>query len=86
LEFIIDHSDGRPYRLQQYALEAVNHMLAEGRSVINLDDVEYAHEHIQHMSVDASLGLSSSFKAATPTEETPTDAVLTSEELPVEKQ
>jgi ligand-binding sensor domain-containing protein len=57
LEFIIDKSEGRPYRLQQYALEAVNHMLAANRRVITLDDAEYAHEDIQGLGEDANAGL-----------------------------
>lgn len=86
IEFIIDHSDGRPYRLQQYALEAVNRMLADGRTVINMHDVEYAHEHIQRMSTDASLGLGSlSSQAALPAEdEPPAPVAVTREESPVE--
>ena len=39
LQFIINHSEGRPYRIQQYALEAVNHMLKEKRRRITLEDV-----------------------------------------------
>ena len=31
LDFIVEHSDGRPYRLQRYALEAVNQMLHHKR-------------------------------------------------------
>ncbi|MCB0113773.1 MAG: ATP-binding protein, partial [Caldilineaceae bacterium] len=57
IEYIIAHSDGRPYRLQQHALEAVNHMLADGRREIRMQDVEYAHEHIQHMNSDTHIGL-----------------------------
>jgi ligand-binding sensor domain-containing protein len=57
LEFIIENSDGRPYRLQQYALEAVNHMLAANRRVITLDDAEYAHEDIQGVGENANAGL-----------------------------
>lgn len=57
LEFIIEQSAGRPYRLQQYALESVNIMLADGRRTITLDDVEQAHEHIQHMGGDLHAGL-----------------------------
>jgi ligand-binding sensor domain-containing protein len=44
LEFILRHSDGRPYRIQQYALEAVNHMLRHGRRRILMVDVLAAHE------------------------------------------
>jgi AAA+ ATPase superfamily predicted ATPase len=86
IEFIIDHSDGRPYRLQQYALEAVNRMLADARTVINLSDVEYAHDHIQRMSTDASLGLdSASSQAALPAEdEQPVPVAVTAEESSVE--
>lgn len=47
VEAIIDHSDGRPFRLQQYGLEAVNHMLSQGRHRITLADVEVAHVRIQ---------------------------------------
>lgn len=47
LEFIVEHSDGRPYRLQQYALEAVNQMLYQKRRLITLADVLAAHELIQ---------------------------------------
>lgn len=47
LDFIVEHSDGRPYRLQQYALEAVSQMLHHKRRVIKLADVLVAHELIQ---------------------------------------
>lgn len=47
LEFIVEHSDGRPYRLQQYALESVNQMLHNRRRVITLADALVAHELIQ---------------------------------------
>ena len=47
LEFIVAHSDGRPYRLQQYALEAVNQMLQHKRRVITLADTLIAHDLIQ---------------------------------------
>jgi ligand-binding sensor domain-containing protein len=46
LAFIVQKSDGRPYRIQQYALEAVNHMLKHKRRRIRMCDVEYAHEQI----------------------------------------
>ncbi len=46
LDFIVDHSDGRPYRIQQYALEAVNHMLKHKRRRIQMSDVDYAHAQI----------------------------------------
>jgi hypothetical protein len=44
IEFVLRHSDGRPYRIQQYALEAVNHMLRHGRRRILMVDVLAAHE------------------------------------------
>ena len=47
LEFILENSDGRPYRIQQYGLEAVNNMLATGRRRIKLEDVVAAHGWIQ---------------------------------------
>ena len=46
-DFVIRHADGRPYRLQQYALEAVNHMLADKRLIITLTDVEAAHARLE---------------------------------------
>ena len=47
LEFVLQHAEGRPYRLQQYALEAVNQMLVAKRSHITLEDVQAAHEIIE---------------------------------------
>jgi hypothetical protein len=44
---VLAHADGRPYRLQQFGLKAVNHMLAEGRERINLADVEAADRLIE---------------------------------------
>lgn len=58
MEFIIHHAEGRPFRLQQYALEAVNRMLAERRRVIRLQDVEYAHQHISNIAQDTDVGIS----------------------------
>jgi hypothetical protein len=40
---IITYGRGRPYRIQHYCLEAVNQMLADGRSKVKLADVEAAH-------------------------------------------
>ncbi|MBI3958115.1 MAG: hypothetical protein HY328_04840 [Chloroflexi bacterium] len=57
LEYILEESDGKPYRLQQYALEAVNHMLADGRRQILLNDVEYAREHIARVGNDTQIGI-----------------------------
>lgn len=42
IDFVVAHADGRPYRLQQYALEAVNQMLNDGRTRITLADVQAA--------------------------------------------
>ncbi len=49
LNFVIDHADGRPHRLQQYALEAVNHMITARRTEITLQDVTAAHDAIVRM-------------------------------------
>lgn len=57
LNFIIANSGGRPYRLQQYALEAVNHMLQARRRRIKLDDVLYAHEQILAVGGQLTAGL-----------------------------
>jgi hypothetical protein len=46
IAFIVDQCDGRPFRLQQYALEAVNHMLKGKRRRILLEDAEFAHQQI----------------------------------------
>ncbi len=42
IDFVIARAEGRPYRLQQYALEAVNQMLSAGRTRITLADVQAA--------------------------------------------
>lgn len=47
VEFILDHANGRPYKIQQYGLEAVNHMLAARRRRITLGDVEAAHHRLE---------------------------------------
>lgn len=47
LQFILMHSEGRPFRLQQYALESVNHMLRQHRRRITMADVIYAHNLVQ---------------------------------------
>lgn len=49
LDFVVAHADGRPYRLQQYALEAVNQMLNEGRTRITLADVQAADAVVEGM-------------------------------------
>jgi ligand-binding sensor domain-containing protein len=49
MEFVVAHSDGRPYRLQQYALEAVNQMLSAGRTRITLADVQTADDVVEQM-------------------------------------
>jgi ligand-binding sensor domain-containing protein len=62
LEYILEQSGGRPYRLQQYALEAVNHMLADKRRQILLDDVEYANEHIERVGNDPNAGIAAAIE------------------------
>lgn len=47
IDFILQQSDGRPHRLQQYALEAVNEMLRHKRRRITMHDVLTAHAIIQ---------------------------------------
>ncbi len=47
LEYIIEVSNGRPFRIQQYALEAVNHMLGKRGRRITLDDVQAVHGQIE---------------------------------------
>jgi ligand-binding sensor domain-containing protein len=47
IEFILEQSDGRPYRIQQYAMEAVNEMLCYKRRRIKMHDVLIAHAIIQ---------------------------------------
>jgi hypothetical protein len=47
IEFVVKQSEGYPHRLQQFALEAVNQMLAANRQQITLDDVQAANEIIE---------------------------------------
>ncbi|OQA43625.1 MAG: hypothetical protein BWY52_01809 [Chloroflexi bacterium ADurb.Bin325] len=47
LDFVLKQAEGRPYRLQQYALEAVGHMLQARRVQITLEDVHVAHEILE---------------------------------------
>jgi uncharacterized protein YejL (UPF0352 family) len=55
LDFILHQSDGRPYRLQQYGLEAVNEMLRHKRRRITQRDALIAHQIILENS---QLGVS----------------------------
>jgi ligand-binding sensor domain-containing protein len=55
LDFILQQSDGRPYRLQQYGLEAVNEMLRHKRRRITQRDALIAHQIILENS---QLGVS----------------------------
>ena len=57
VDFIIENTAGRPHRIQQYALEAVGRMLADGRRTITMEDVLFAHEHIQQMGDSVNDGL-----------------------------
>jgi len=52
MEFVLAHAAGRPYRLQQYALEAVNHMLTAERFRITMADVQAADEVIERARVE----------------------------------
>ena len=47
IAFILEQADGRPYKVQQYGLEAVNHMLARRRRRITAADVRVAHHRLQ---------------------------------------
>ena len=47
IDFILQRSDGRPHRIQQYAMEAVNEMLRHKRRRIKMHDVLTAHAIIQ---------------------------------------
>jgi MoxR-like ATPase len=47
VDFILQQSEGRPHRIQQYAMEAVNEMLRHKRRRITIHDVTVAHELIQ---------------------------------------
>lgn len=51
MAFVLQHAEGRPYRLQQYALEAVNRMLVAKRLHITLEDVQTAHEIVERAHV-----------------------------------
>jgi len=58
VEFIIENAAGRPHRIQQYGLEAVGRMLAEGRRTITMEDAVHAHERIRQMGDSINVGLS----------------------------
>jgi hypothetical protein len=51
LEFVVEQAEGRPFRLQQYGLEAINHMLTEDRTRITLADAQAAHQVIERARV-----------------------------------
>lgn len=46
VQFVIAKSEGRPHRIQQLCLEAVNRMIEAGRTRITLQDVQQAYEAI----------------------------------------
>lgn len=52
IDFVLARVEGRPYRIQQYALEAVNQMLAARRLRITLADVQAADEIIARAGVE----------------------------------
>jgi ligand-binding sensor domain-containing protein len=58
VDFIIENCAGRPFRIQQYGLEAVGRMLADGRRTITMADAVFAHGHIQQMGDTINIGLS----------------------------
>ena len=68
LDFIVEQSMGRPFRLQQYALESVTHMLAQKRRKVKLRDAQLAHQNIQNSGVQEyqHIGLSQSDKTTQP--------------------
>ncbi|MCD6291369.1 MAG: AAA family ATPase, partial [Anaerolineae bacterium] len=47
VQFVIKKSEGRPHRIQQICLEAVNQMIEAGRNHITLEDTERAYEIIR---------------------------------------
>ncbi len=57
VDFIVKKCAGRPFRIQQYGLEAVGRMLAEGRRTITMADALHAHERIQQMGDTINIGL-----------------------------
>jgi hypothetical protein len=60
IDFILQRSDGRPHRIQQYAMEAVNEMLRHKRRRIKMHDVLTAHAIIQWDSQTSKAQISSS--------------------------
>ena len=58
VDFIIENCAGRPFRIQQFGLEAVGRMLADGRRTISMEDALFAHAHIQQMGDSINTGLS----------------------------
>ncbi len=70
IEFILQQSDGRPHRIQQYAMEAVNEMLRHKRRRITMHDVLAAHTIIQWDSrageVQSSVSVQEALSLTTP--------------------
>lgn len=65
VDFILANCAGRPYRIQQYALEAVNAMLRDRRRRITMADALVAHEHIQAaLASDGTAGKLAQQKSA----------------------
>lgn len=52
VEFVIDKSEGRPHRIQQLCLEAVNQMIEARRTRITLQDARQAFEIVQRNQRD----------------------------------
>lgn len=57
VELILDVSQGRPFYIQQHCLEAVNNMLAAGRTRVTLEDVEKALDTITSARTSQNSGL-----------------------------
>jgi hypothetical protein len=47
IKYVLQRAEGRPFRLQQYALEAVNQMLTASRLRITMSDVATAGRTIE---------------------------------------
>jgi hypothetical protein len=60
IDFILEMSHGRPFRIQQYGLEAVNEMRRHGRRRVTLADAQAAHHQIENGASGGSHGPSGS--------------------------
>jgi hypothetical protein len=83
IEYVLENAQGRPYKIQQYGLEAVNHMLAQRRRKITMADVEVAHWRIRAAEQEMSSQPRVKRKRRAPLDAA-VDSPASSEAMPIE--